>query len=98
VRCPDDKKEDNWCKPFIDFILDELVPEDKPERERITRRSANYVVISTDLYRKATSTNVSDQKFYSSWLRLIATNVAAMQRPPTWSVRNTNLDSTDPRP
>jgi hypothetical protein len=43
------EKEDDWCKPFIDFILYQLVPDDKVERERITRRSANYVVIGTDL-------------------------------------------------
>jgi hypothetical protein len=43
------EKEDDWCKPFIDFILDQLVLENKAERERITRRSGNYVVIGTDL-------------------------------------------------
>jgi hypothetical protein len=52
------EKEDDWRKPFIDFILDQLVPNDKVERERITRRSANYVVIGIDLYRKAASTGV----------------------------------------
>jgi hypothetical protein len=52
------EKEDDWRKPFIDFILDQLVPDDKTERERITRRSANYVVIGSDLYRKAASTGV----------------------------------------
>jgi hypothetical protein len=52
------EKEDDWRKPFIDFILDQLVPDDKAERERITRRSANYVVISSDLYRKAASTGI----------------------------------------
>jgi hypothetical protein len=52
------EKEDDWRKPFIDFILDQLVPEDMAERERITRRSSNYVVIGTDLYRKAASTGV----------------------------------------
>jgi hypothetical protein len=52
------EKEDDWRKPFIDLILDQLVPDDKAERERITRRSANYVVIGTDLYRKAASTGV----------------------------------------
>jgi hypothetical protein len=46
------EKEDDWRKPFIDFILDQLVPDGKAERERITRRSANYVVIGTDLYRR----------------------------------------------
>jgi hypothetical protein len=52
------EKEDDWRKPFIDFILDQLVPDDKIERERITRRSANYVVIGSDLYRKAASTGI----------------------------------------
>jgi hypothetical protein len=31
------EKENDWCKPFIDFILDELVPDDKAECKRITR-------------------------------------------------------------
>jgi hypothetical protein len=52
------EKEDDWRKPFIDFILDQLVPEDKAEHERITRWSTNYVVIGTDLYRKLASTGV----------------------------------------
>jgi hypothetical protein len=52
------EKEDDWRKPFIDFILDQLVPDDKTERERITRRSANYIVIGSDLYRKAASTGI----------------------------------------
>jgi hypothetical protein len=52
------EKEDDWRKPFIDFILDQPVPDDKAERERITRQSANYVVISTDQYRKVASTGV----------------------------------------
>jgi hypothetical protein len=25
------KKEDDWCKPFIDFIIDQLIPDDKAE-------------------------------------------------------------------
>jgi ribonuclease HI len=52
------EKEDDWSKPFIDFILDQLVPEDKAERERMTRRSANYIVIGSDLYRKAAFTGI----------------------------------------
>jgi hypothetical protein len=52
------EKEVDWHKRFIDFILDQLVPDDKAERERITRRSANYVVIGSDLYRKAASTGI----------------------------------------
>jgi hypothetical protein len=52
------EKDDDWCKPFIDFILDQPVPDDKIEREHITRRSANYFVTGTDLYRKAASSGV----------------------------------------
>jgi hypothetical protein len=52
------EKENDYRKPFIDFILDQLIPDDKTKRERITRRSANYVVIGTNLYRKAASTGV----------------------------------------
>jgi hypothetical protein len=52
------EKEDDWRKPFIYFILDQLVPDDKAKRKRITRRSANYVVIGSDLYRKAASTGI----------------------------------------
>jgi hypothetical protein len=52
------EKEDDWRKPFIDFILDQLVLDDKAERERITTRSANYVVIGSDLYRKAASVGI----------------------------------------
>jgi hypothetical protein len=51
-------EKDDWCKPFIDFILDQLGPDDKAEKECITRRSANYIVIGIDLYRKAASTGV----------------------------------------
>jgi hypothetical protein len=58
VRRADVRKEDDWCNPFIDFILDQLVLENKVECECITRRSANYVVIGTDLYRKAASIGV----------------------------------------
>jgi hypothetical protein len=47
------EKEDDWRKPFIDIILDQLVPDNKAERECMTRRSAKYVVIGPDLYRKA---------------------------------------------
>jgi ribonuclease HI len=52
------EKEDDWRKPYIDFILNQLVPDDKAERERITRRSANYVVIGSNLYRKAASIGI----------------------------------------
>jgi hypothetical protein len=31
------EREDDWRKPFIEFILDQLVPDDKAEREHVTR-------------------------------------------------------------
>jgi ribonuclease HI len=52
------EKEDDWRKPFIDFILDQLGLDDKVEQECITQRSANYVVIGSDLYRKDASTGI----------------------------------------
>jgi ribonuclease HI len=52
------EKEDDWHKPFIYFILDQLVLDDTAERECITRQSANYVVIGSDLYSKAASTGI----------------------------------------
>jgi hypothetical protein len=30
------EKEDDWRKPFLAFLLNQRVPEDKAERERIT--------------------------------------------------------------
>jgi ribonuclease HI len=50
--------EDDWCLDFIAYILEKYVPEDKVEHEKIVRRSANYVVIGTELYRMSTSNGV----------------------------------------
>jgi hypothetical protein len=66
------EKEDDWRKPFIDFILNPLVPEDKVEHECITRQSANNVVIGTDLYRKAASTGVLMKCIRLEGLQLLA--------------------------
>jgi hypothetical protein len=52
------EKEDDLRKPFVDFLFDQLVLDNKAERECITRRSANYIVIGTDLYRTAASTGI----------------------------------------
>jgi hypothetical protein len=59
---PDPPQHDQTsAPPPRDMLMtekDELVPEDKAERERITRQSSNYIVICTDLYRKAASTGI----------------------------------------
>jgi hypothetical protein len=69
------EKEDDWHKPLIDFILDQLVHDDKTERERITRRSTNNVVIGSDLYRKASSTGILMKCILrSEGLQLLAEN------------------------
>jgi hypothetical protein len=52
------ENEDDWCEPFLSFLLHQRALEDKAEQGRMTRRSANYVAISNDLYRKAASTDV----------------------------------------
>jgi hypothetical protein len=51
-------KEDDWREPFLAFLLDQRVSEDKAERDPITLRSANYIVICSDLYRKAASAGI----------------------------------------
>jgi hypothetical protein len=50
--------EDDWRLNFITYILEQRVPKDKVEREKIVRRSANYIVIVTELYRKFASNGV----------------------------------------
>jgi ribonuclease HI len=52
------ERENDWRKPFFDFIVNQLVRDDKTKRERINRRSASYVVIGSDLYRSAASTSI----------------------------------------
>jgi ribonuclease HI len=47
--------EDDWRLDFIAYILEHRVPEDKVEREKIVRRSANYIVVNTELYRRSSS-------------------------------------------
>ena len=67
------EKEDDWREQFIAFLVHQRVPEDKTEREKVTRRSANYVVIGDELYRRAASTGVLMKCILrSEGLRLLA--------------------------
>jgi hypothetical protein len=50
--------KDDWCLNFIAYILEQRVPEDKFEREKIIRRDTNYVVMGTELYQRSTSNSV----------------------------------------
>jgi hypothetical protein len=50
--------EVDWHLDFIAYIVEKRVPEDKVEREKIVRRAANYVLISTELYRRSASSGV----------------------------------------
>jgi hypothetical protein len=50
--------EDDWHLDFIAYIVEKRAPEDKVEREKIVRCSANYVVIGTELYRRYASNGV----------------------------------------
>jgi hypothetical protein len=50
--------EDDWRLDFITYIVEQRVPEDKVQREKIVRRSANYVIIDIELYRRFASNYV----------------------------------------
>jgi hypothetical protein len=50
--------EDDWCLDFITYIVEKSVSEDEVEQEKIIRRATNYVVISTELYRRPASSGV----------------------------------------
>jgi len=50
--------ENDWRAPFIAFLADQIEPKDKSKHEKVARRSASYVVIRKELYRKAASTGV----------------------------------------
>jgi ribonuclease HI len=50
--------EDDWRIDFITYIVEQHVPEDKVEHEKIVRHSANYVVIGTERYRRSASNGV----------------------------------------
>ncbi|XP_072150854.1 uncharacterized protein [Setaria viridis] len=50
--------EEDWSALFIALITHQMVPKDKIECEKLARRSANYVIIGKELYRKAASTGI----------------------------------------
>jgi ribonuclease HI len=50
--------EDDWHLDFNAYILEKRIPGDKVEREKIIRRSANYVVIGTEPHRRSASNDV----------------------------------------
>jgi hypothetical protein len=50
--------EDDWRLDFITYIREKCIAEDKVEREKIVRRSANYIVIGTKLYWRSASNGV----------------------------------------
>jgi hypothetical protein len=52
------KAKVDWRLNFIAYIMEKRVPEDKVESEKIVRRAANYVVISTELYRRSASSGI----------------------------------------
>ncbi|XP_004977906.1 uncharacterized protein LOC101779285 [Setaria italica] len=52
------KAEEDWHAPFMVLITNQMAQEDKIEHEKIARRSANYVVIDEELYRKVASTGI----------------------------------------
>jgi hypothetical protein len=50
--------EDGCHLEFIAYILEKRIPEDKVEHKKIVRRSANYIVIGTELYQRSASSGI----------------------------------------
>ena len=42
----------DWREPFIKFLTQQKLPQDKNEAERVSRRSKLYVVVDAELYKK----------------------------------------------
>jgi hypothetical protein len=47
--------EDDWRFDFIAYIMEKRIPEDKVVREKIVKRTTNYIIIGTKLYRRSAS-------------------------------------------
>jgi hypothetical protein len=91
--------KDDWCLDLITYILEHRVPEEKVEWEKITRRSANYVIIDTELYWRSPSNDVLMKCILGSkGLHLLQEihggECATTQRPITWWERPSRQDST----
>ena len=48
-----DKPE--WTKPYLDYLLSGIVPDDEVERRQLIRRAKGYTIISGVLYKRSTS-------------------------------------------
>ena len=44
-----------WNSPYLNYLLNDDLPEDRAEAERITRPSRHYTVVGNELYRKSPS-------------------------------------------
>ena len=42
-----------WTTPYLNYLLNDELPEDHAEAERITHRSRSYTVVGNELYRKS---------------------------------------------
>jgi hypothetical protein len=49
----------SWTQDFIDYIRENKLPFNKKEATRTIRRSKNYVLVGDNLYRRATSLEVT---------------------------------------
>ena len=45
----------NWRAPFIRYLTDRSLPEDKVEGERVKRRALRYQLVNGELYRRSAS-------------------------------------------
>jgi hypothetical protein len=47
-----------WMDPFVDYIKEQKVPDDKTKAEQIMRRSKDYVLVGDKLYRRGASSGI----------------------------------------
>lgn len=43
----------NWIKPVLNYLLDDVLPDDRPEARRIRFKASRYVVIQGVLFKKS---------------------------------------------
>ncbi|XP_027161349.1 uncharacterized protein LOC113762211 [Coffea eugenioides] len=65
VACPV-HSEDTWMNPFILFLRQGILPEDRAEARKIQRKSARYALRDGELYKRS---------YFGPWLRCITSEV-----------------------
>ena len=49
---PDPDPSADWRKPYLDWLVREVLPTDKTEARHVTHRAKSFVLINDELYKK----------------------------------------------